>query len=90
MKLRNNKGITGVDISVALIIVVLFVGLIATLTYNFSVSSQEVNRKSEAINIAIQKVEEIKVKPYEEVLDGESTEYRDILSNFFKENANRK
>ena len=77
MKLRNNKGITGVDLSVALVIVVLFVGLIATLTYNFSASSQEVNRKSQAINIAIQKVEELKGKPYEEILAGESTEYSD-------------
>ena len=77
MKLRDNKGITGVDISVALVIVVLFVGIIATLTYNFSVSSQEINRKSEAINIAIQKVEELKTIPYDEILPVENTEYRD-------------
>ena len=77
MNFKENKGITGVDLSVALIIVVLFVGLIVTLTYNFSASSQEVNRKSQAINIAIQKVEELKGKPYDEITSGESTEYRD-------------
>lgn len=77
MKLRNNKGVTGVDISVTLVIVVLFVGLIATLVYNFSSTSQSVNRKADAINIAIQKVEEIKNTTYDELTSGTSTEYKD-------------
>lgn len=77
MNLRNNRGITGVDLSVALIIVVLFVGLISTLAYNFSVTSQGINRKADAINIAIQKVEELKSTAYENLQSGENTEYRD-------------
>jgi len=79
MNLRNNKGVTGVDISVALIVVVLFVGLISTLVFNFSVTSQGINRKSDAINIAIQKVESLKNTAYADVVstEPESPEYRD-------------
>lgn len=77
MNLKNNRGITGVDLSIALVIVVLFVGLISTLAYNFSVTSQGINRKADAINIAIQKVEELKSTTYENIQSGENTEYRD-------------
>lgn len=60
MKFRNNKGITGVDLSVALIIIVLFVGIISSLVYNFAISSRNINRKATATNIAIAKIENIK------------------------------
>ena len=60
MNYRNNKGVTGVDISVALIIIVLFVGIISSLVYNFAISSRNINRKATATNIAIYKIEKIK------------------------------
>lgn len=60
MKFRNNKGITGVDLSVALIIIVLFVGIISSLVYNFAISSRNINRKATATNIAIAKIEQLK------------------------------
>lgn len=60
MKFKNNKGITGVDLSVALIIIVLFVGIISSLVYNFAVSSRNINRKATATDIAIYKIEKIK------------------------------
>lgn len=60
MNFKNNKGITGVDLSVALIIIVLFVGIISALVYNFAVSSRNVNRKAVATDIAIYKIENIK------------------------------
>ena len=60
MNFRNNKGFTGVDISVSLIVIVLFVSIIATLLYNFGITSKAVNRKATATDIAILKIEEIK------------------------------
>ena len=60
MNIRNNKGVTGVDLSVALIIIVLFVGIISSLVYNFAVTSRNVNRKSIATDIAIGKIENLK------------------------------
>lgn len=60
MKLRDNKGVTGADLSVALIVIVLFVGIISALVYNFGMASKAVNRKATATNIAISKIEELK------------------------------
>ena len=60
MKYRNNKGFTGVDISISLIIIVLFVSILASLLYNYTTASKDVNRKATATNIAILKIEEIK------------------------------
>lgn len=76
MNLRGNKGITGVDLSVALVIIVLFVGLVATLIYNFGLSSKGVNRTAVATNIAIAKLEELKNQNYDS-LQEKTTEYKD-------------
>ena len=76
MNLRSNKGVTGVDLSVSLVIIVLFVGIIATLIYNFGVSSKGINRTTTATNIAISKIEELKQENYE-TLQGTTTEYKD-------------
>ena len=73
MDLRNNKGITGIDISVALIIIVLFVGIVSTLSYNYVVASRSVNRKAIATNIAIARIEELKQTPYDEILEMDET-----------------
>lgn len=76
MKYRDNKGITGVDISVALVIVVLFVGIISTLVYNFGVTSKSIERKSSAVNIAMQKIEQLKNTEYENIQSNYPIEYR--------------
>ena len=60
MKLKDNKGVTGADLSVALIVIVLFAGIISALVYNFGMASKAVNRKATATNIAISKIEELK------------------------------
>ncbi|MBR3162710.1 MAG: hypothetical protein IKF17_01240 [Clostridia bacterium] len=82
MKFRGNKGITGIDISVSLIIFVLFVSLITTLVYNFAVASRNVNRKAVATDIAIKKIEELKQTPYDQILEideenPQATQYAD-------------
>ena len=69
MKLRSNKGVTGVDLSIALIIIVLFVGLVSTLSYNYVKTSRSVNRKAIATDIAIRKIEELKQTPYDDILE---------------------
>lgn len=69
MNLRNNRGFTGVDISIALVIMVLLVGIITSLVYNFGITSKEINRKSEATYLAIQVIEGIKQMKYEEIIE---------------------
>ena len=60
MNLREQKGVTGSDIIIAVIILFIFVSLIATLFYNFSTSNKDIERKSEAVNIAVNEIEKIK------------------------------
>ena len=67
MKLRSNKGFTGIDISVAVIIMLIFVVLITTLFYSFSVSSKNVERRSEANYLSIQIIEAIKTLDYGDI-----------------------
>lgn len=83
MKLKDNKGITGIDISVALIIIVLFVGLVSSLSYNYVIASRNVNRKGTATDIAIAKLEELKRMTYDDILemsgqDQNATEYYNV------------
>lgn len=69
MRLRNNKGITGIDISIALGILIIFVSAIATLSYNFVTSSRNIERKSKATYMAIEAIEDIKSIDYNSIID---------------------
>lgn len=61
MNLKDNKGVTGVDVAVATVILIVFVSLIAALFYNLSSTSKKIERKSTATNIAIEIIEALKV-----------------------------
>ena len=65
MNLREQKGFTGSDIIISVIILFIFVSLIATLFYNFSTSNKDIERKSEAVNIAVTEIEQIKNNSFE-------------------------
>lgn len=68
-KLSENKGFTGIDISIATIVILLFVSIIASLVYNFSEASKGVERKSEATHLAIQIIENIKQMNYDDIIE---------------------
>ena len=76
MKLKNNKGITGVDISISLVIIVLFVGIITSLLYSFVISSRNIDRKTMATEIAVDKLESMKLNY--NVEEGTTVEQADI------------
>ena len=65
MKFRSEKGYTGVDIAIAIIVITMFVSLIAVLIYRFNSLSNEMQLKSEAIAIAIDEIENIKKQGFE-------------------------
>lgn len=67
MNFRKNNGFTGIDISIALVIMLAFVSLIASLIYSFNQASQGVDRKSEATYLTIQVIEAIKQMNYDDV-----------------------
>lgn len=69
MNLREQKGFAGSDIIISVIILFIFVSLISTIFYNFNISSKEIERKSEALNIAVDEIEKIKSSGFEQLIN---------------------
>ena len=70
MDIRSQKGYTGIDIAISVIVITIFISLIAVLIYRFNSSSNEVQLKSKETEIAIDEIEKVKVagfKAYEEM-----------------------
>ena len=53
MNLKNNKGVLGIDISVAVIIIFILIPIITGMIYNINKTNANIKRKSQALNIAI-------------------------------------
>lgn len=90
MNIKDDKGFTGVDITVAIIIVVIFVGIIATLFFNYSITSQEIERQGKASEYSISIIEKIKNDNFEKYKKGENLDYNlyeneSITSDSFKD-----
>ena len=60
MKIRNERGFTGVDISIAVIIIFIFVSLITTLFFRYSNASKALEHRTDATYIAIDEIEKMK------------------------------
>lgn len=60
MSFKNEKGYTGIDIAISVVVLFIFVSLIAFLSYGFNSSAKEIERKAEALTLAIDEIETIK------------------------------
>lgn len=60
MDIRNNKGYTGIDVSIAILIFVILVPLIMGVAYNISKSGNYTDQKAFAINVATNSLEAAK------------------------------
>lgn len=76
MNLKKNGGFTGIDISIALIVLVIFAGTIATIIYNFEIQSKAVERKSEATSIIIDILEYAKSSNFNDLNIDYLNEYK--------------
>lgn len=65
MNLRSEKGFTGIDIAVSVVIIFIFISIIASLIYGVNSKSKEIELKTEATYIAINEIEQIKNDGYE-------------------------
>ena len=65
MNLRSEKGFTGIDIAVSVVIIFIFISIIASLIYGVNSKSREIELKTEATYIAINEIEQIKNDGYE-------------------------
>ena len=74
MKLKNNKGFTGVDVAVSLVILLVFIAFISALFYNVSTTTKRIERKTQATDIAIAFIEAMKVTPFATLSANQQTE----------------
>lgn len=81
MNIKNNKGITGVDLSIAMIVILIFVSLVTTLIFNYTKNAKEVTRKSTATYMIIDILEYAKNSNYEEIT-------QEMINDYINNNNN--
>lgn len=74
--MKSEKGYTGVDIAISIVVIVIFVTFIASLTSRVNSSAKEIELKSKATDIAITEIETIKNKTWDDFIT-EDTAYRE-------------
>ena len=80
--IKRNKGFTTADIVVSIVVLMIFVGMITTLFYNFYLSTTAKNRNAMATNYIVDVIEEIKAMNYDEVQ--KDTQDSNSINNFNK------
>ena len=78
--MKSNKGFTGVDIAVSVVILIIFVSVIGSMFYNLSVTERRIQRKTEATNTAIRTIEAMKAIPFDQLAEGMTLEDINNLS----------
>ncbi len=66
-KIKESKGFTTADVVVSVSTIVIFIGLITSLFYNFYLTATAKNRNAIATNCLIDVIEEVKLMKYEEI-----------------------
>lgn len=64
MLVKDEKGLTGVDITISIIVMTIFMAMIANLIVNIKLNTQDIKRKSTATSYAVQEIEKIKAQGY--------------------------
>lgn len=64
----NEKGFTTIDLSIAMIVVIIFVTIMSSLIYSVYLSSTEAKRTAIALNYAVDIFEEIGIETYSSIV----------------------
>ena len=67
MKIKSEKGITGVDITLSVILITIFIGILTTISYNIQNDVKQVNRQAEVLEYAITSIEELKALDFNQL-----------------------
>lgn len=66
--MKSERGFTAIDVSIAIILIFIFVSILAVLFFQYNNSSQELERKSQATYYAISEIEQIKNSNFDEYI----------------------
>lgn len=73
MRIKNEQGITNIDLTITIILITLFITIIATLIFTINRNSTSVERGTEATNYAINEIENLKAQDFESLTDTDDT-----------------
>lgn len=79
MHIKEEKGFTGIDIAISVIIITIFIAIIANLISNINLTSEETKRKTIATSYAVQQMEIIKAQGYIENYEGKGINKKDTI-----------
>ena len=88
MNLRNNKGYTGIDISVAMIIILIFVPTIFGFVYNIQKTKARTERETNAVNIATDVLEVAKSLNYQDISFEDTSDFKNMINNKYTNTDN--
>lgn len=81
-KIKQNKGFTGIDLSISAIVILISVSIIATMIYNLYLSGLGIKRNVIATDYAINILETIQATEYSKVtFNDEDIELKYVLDN---------
>lgn len=67
--MQGEKGFTGIDIAISIVVLFILVSILATLLYTINSGYKEVEYKSKATEIAVDLIENIKIEGFETYKD---------------------
>lgn len=79
MHIREEKGLTGIDIAISIVILTIFISFIGNLIINIKLNSKDAERKAIATSYAVQEIEKRKSEGYIESYEDKGIENEDIL-----------
>lgn len=81
MNFKSEKGITGIDITVAILVITIFISLIGTLIFNIQSESKSIERRTDATYYAVDLIEEMKGKTVQELENLTESEKSGYIEN---------
>lgn len=80
MYIKGEKGLTGIDIAISIIIITIFISVLANLIMNINLNSEKTKRMEIATAYAVQEIEQLKAKGYVDEYNNKGIDDKDIIS----------
>lgn len=81
MLVKEEKGLTGVDIAISIVVMTIFIAMIANLIANITLNTQDIKRKSTSTSYAVQEIEKIKAQGYIDDYNSKGIDSEDVLKD---------
>lgn len=64
MLIKQEKGLTGIDVAISIVVLTIFISMIGSLIVNINLDSRDTERKTVAVSYAVQEIEKKKAEGY--------------------------